>query len=73
MKKGNINSAMKLFTDNMQNYVLPINEQTSKQLKQKHPQGSKADLEVLLSAIPEEIHSIKFYSIDAESVRKARS
>ena len=60
MRKGNINSVMKLFTDKMQNGVLPINEQTLKELKQKHPQSSKADPEVLLCDMPEEIHSIKF-------------
>ena len=71
MRKGNINSAMKLLADNMQNGILPLNDQTLHQIKQKHPHGKDAHPEVLLPDIPEEIHPIKFHSIDAESVKKA--
>ena len=41
MEKGNVNGAMKLLTDNMQNGVLPLNEQTLNMLKNKHPEGKK--------------------------------
>ena len=69
-RKGNINSAMKLLADNMQNGILPLNDQTLHQIKQKHPHGKDAHPEVLLPDIPEEIHPIKFHLIDAESVKK---
>ena len=71
MRKGNINSAMKLLADNMQNGILALNDQTLHQIKQKHPHGKDAHPEVLLPVIPEEIRPIKFHSIDAESVKKA--
>ena len=47
----------------MKNDVLP--------LKQKHPQTRDAYPEIMLPDKPEEIHPIKFDSIDAENVRKA--
>ena len=62
---------MKPLADNMQNGILPLNDQTLYQIKQKHPHGKDAHPEVLLPDIPEEIHPIKFHSIDAESVKKA--
>ena len=71
MRKGNIKSAMKLLADNMQNGILPLNDQTMPQINQKHPHGKDTHLEVLLPDIPEEIHPFKFHSIDAESVKKA--
>ena len=55
----------------MKNDVLPLNKKTLEQLKQKHPQIRDADPEIMLPDKPEEIHPIKFDSIDAENVRKA--
>ena len=37
MHKGNVTNAMKQLTDNMQNGILPLNQKTLSQLKQKHP------------------------------------
>ena len=37
MHKGNVTNAMKQLTDNMQNGILPLNQKTLNQLKQKHP------------------------------------
>ena len=54
-RKGNINSAMKLLADNMQNGILPLNDQTLYQIKQKHPHGKDAHPEVLLPDIPYQI------------------
>ena len=70
MRKGNAHNAMKLLTNNMKNGVLPLNKKTLEQLKQKHPQRRDADPEIMLPDKPEEIHPIKFHSIDAENVRK---
>ena len=71
MRKDNINSAMKLLADNIQNDILPLNDQALYQIKQKYPHGRDADPQVLLPDIPEEIYPIKFHSSDAESVKKA--
>ena len=71
MEKGNVNGAMKLLTDNMQNGVLPLNEQTLNMLKQKHPEGKKSHHEALLTDIPDNVHHVKFDSINADLVKKA--
>ena len=42
MKKGNVNSAMKILTDNMKNSILPLTGQTLNQLQVKHPEGKEA-------------------------------
>ena len=70
MRKRNAHNAMKLLTNNMKN-VLSLNKKTLEQLKQKHPQRRDADPEIMLPGKPEEIHPIKFHSINAENVRKA--
>ena len=71
MRKSNINSAMKLLAKNMENGILPLNDQTLCQMKQKHPHGKDGVPELLLPDLPEEIHPIKFHSLNAESVKKA--
>ena len=73
MRKGNVHNAMKLLTNDMKSGVLPLNKKTLQQLKKKkkHPQRRDADPEIMLPDKAEEIHPIKFDSIDAENVRKA--
>ena len=67
MQNGNVNGAMKLLTDNMPNGILPLNDNTLNQLKQKHPQGKKADVEILLTDNPEKVHPIKLECIDMQT------
>ena len=55
----------------MKNGLLPLNKKTLEQLKQKHPQRYDADPEIMLPDKPEEIHPIKFDSVEAENVWKA--
>ena len=71
MQNGNVNGAMKLLTDNMKNGILTLNDNILNQLQQKHPQGKKADVEVLLTDKPEKVHPIKYECIDADMVRRA--
>ena len=71
MRKGNVHNAIKLLTDNMNCGILSLTEETLPQLKKKYPPEHSADPEVLLPDKPEEVHPIKFASIDAERVRKA--
>ena len=47
LTKGDIVNAIKLLTGSMQNDVISLNEQNLKLLKQKYPQSSDADPEVL--------------------------
>ena len=49
----------------MQNGILPLNDPSLHQIKQKHTHGKDGRPEVLLPGILEEIHPIKFHSIDA--------
>ena len=53
----------------MENSILPLTQKTLQQLK--YPPRCNADPEVLLPGKPEEVHLIRFASVDAESVRKA--
>ena len=71
MKKGNINGALKLLSNNMQNGVLPLNEDTLKLLKQKHPPAKPASPEILLSDPPKQVHPVIFESITAETIQIA--
>ena len=71
MKKGNINSAMKILTDNMKNSILPITRQTLNQLQLKHLERKEAFQKILLTDIPETIHPIKFENVDVEKIQKA--
>ena len=48
MEKGNINGALKFLTDNMQNDILPLNDETLTLIHQKHPVPKEADVDILL-------------------------
>ena len=71
MKKGNINAAINLLSENIKNGILPLNHETLKQLKFKHPQPKKTDKTILLPDIPERIHPVRFELIDADLIKKA--
>ena len=71
MSKGNINGAIKLLSDNMENGIIPLNEETLSKLREKHPKSKIADKDVLLTDIPIEVHPIRFEEIDAEMIRNA--
>ena len=43
MNKSNINSAIKLLSNNMESGVLPLNDTTLNLLKEKHPCQSEVD------------------------------
>ena len=49
MTKGNINSALKLLTSNMENGILPLKKDTLSKLIQKHPKGKTASQNILLN------------------------
>ena len=48
MKKGNINAAVKLLTNNMHDGILPLNNETINKLREKHPKSKNANNDVLL-------------------------
>ena len=71
MQKGNVDNAIKLITNNMQNVILPLTETTLKLSKQKHPKSALSTETVLLPDQPGSIHQIKYKNINADAVRKA--
>ena len=71
MRKGNVNAAINLLTENMRNGILPLNNETLNLLRLKHSDPKDAYESVMLSDVPERIHPVKFEVIDAEMIRKA--
>ena len=53
MQKGNVDSAIKLITNNMQNGILTLTDTTLKLLKQNHPKSAPTTEEVPLPDQPE--------------------
>ena len=68
MTKGKINSALYLLTNNMENGVY---KDTLSKLIQKHPKGKMTSKDILLNGALQDIHPVKFQSIDEEMIRKA--
>ena len=71
MQKGNVDRAIKLITNNMENGILPLSDTTLKLFKKKHPQSAPSTEEVLLPDQPECIHRIKDKNINLDTIRKA--
>ena len=71
MKKGNVNAALKLLTNNMKDGIHPLNIQPLNSLKEKHPESKDASIEILLTDVSQRVHPIKFAGIDEEMARKA--
>ena len=71
MKKGNINAAVKLVTNNMQDLILSLNNETLNKLKEKHPKSKNVNNSILLTGVPQDVHPIMFAGLDEEMIRKA--
>ena len=71
MKKGNINVAVKLVTNNMQDLILSLNNETLNKLKEKHPKSKNVNNSILLTVVPQDVHPIMFAGLDEEMIRKA--
>ena len=71
MKKGNINVAVKLVTNNMQDLILSFNNETLNKLKEKHPKSKNVNNSILLTGVPQDVHPIMFAGLDEEMIRKA--
>ena len=71
MRKGNVNAAINLLTENMRNEILPLNKKTLNLLRLKHPDPKDPHESVMLLDVLERMHPVKFEVIDAEMIRKA--
>ena len=70
MEEGNVHQAARLLQP-QQGGLLQINKETTEKLKAKHPAGTRATQEALLSGEIEAPHQVTFRSINQEMVRKA--
>lgn len=70
MQKGDVNSAMRLLSNSMQNGILPLNDETLMLLEQKHPNAQEVcgDDEILLNFPLQRIHPIAYDVIDEDLV-----
>ena len=73
MLKGNVNGALKLLTNEMNNGILPLTEETLYQFEIKHPDNRDASADVFLNGPIKEIHPIVFEAIVQEMVLRAAS
>ena len=71
MQKGDVNGALKLLTNNMANGILPLNEETLKLIKQKHPEAQDLTPDVTLQGPLQRVHSIEYERIDEALIMKA--
>ena len=71
MSKGNVNSAIKLLTNNMGNGILPLNEDTINLLKVKHPDGKKVREDATLQGPIQTVEDVIFDVIDDKMVFEA--
>ena len=71
MQKGNIIAALNLLTNNMGHGMLPLEQETISQLVLKHPQKSCASEDVLINGPLEQVHPVRFESINEELIRTA--
>lgn len=72
MQKGNVNSAIKLLTNNMEGGILPLSEETVELLKIKHPASKNiVNEDVLLQGPLQTVERVIFNVIDETMVLKA--
>ena len=71
VSKGNLNSAIKLLSNNMEGGILPLNDQTIELLKVKHPEGRKAEEDVKLQGPLPTVENVIFDVIDDKMVYEA--
>ena len=70
MLRGNINAALRLLNNTSGKGLLPINEESIRQLHDKHPKGEELHEELLLNGPIKQTHPVIFDKLDAELVLK---
>ena len=70
MIRGNVNAALRLLDKTSNKGILPINEETIRQLHEKHPVGEPIHDEMLLAGPKQHVHPVLFDDINGELVRK---
>ena len=70
MTNGNVNAALRLLSSSNSSGILPISEETIKQLHEKHPIGEPLHQEMLLHGPVKFTHPVIFDEIDIALVQK---
>ena len=70
MLRGNVNSALRLLSSTGKAGLLNINEETIKQLYEKHPEGEPINDTMILQGPAQYVHPVIFDSMDEELVQK---
>ena len=70
MLRGNVNKALRLLDQTTNKGVLPITDDTIRQLHEKHPVGEPQHEEMLLNGPIQHVHPIIFDDINGELVQK---
>ena len=70
MLRGNVNKALRLLDQTTNKGVLPITDDTIRQLHEKHPVGEPQHDEMLLNGPIQHVHPIIFDDINGELVQK---
>ena len=71
MQSGRVSAAVKLLSENAENGILPLTDETVTLLISKHPPGHKADESILLAGEIERVHPAIFDEISASHVQEA--
>ena len=71
MQRGNVNDALKLLTNNMNNRILLLTDEALQLLHAKHPKSKEATPDVLLQGPIREVHQVVYDDIDEALVMKA--
>ena len=71
MSKGNVNSAIKLLSNNMSGGVLPLNDETIALLRTKHPEAREMHEDVILQGPIPTVENVIFDVIDEHMVYEA--
>ena len=67
--RGNLSAAIRLLDKNSCKGILPMTEETIKQLHEKHPKGESKKPEMILEGPMEEVNPVIFEEINAELVK----
>ena len=71
MSKGNVNGALKLFTDNMYSGTLPLNKETLELLVQKHPEPNEPSPDIIIQGRTSPIHPVAYAHMNESVIMKA--
>ena len=70
MLRGNVNAALRLLSSTGKAGLLKIDEESIRQLHEKHPEGEPLNEEMMLTGPMKQVHPVIFDDINEEMVQK---